>query len=67
MSFEGGVWTLERTKDDFAALDFSQRFRGTLNGDGNRIDGTWEIAEDHAIWTKDFDLIYSRVDRAGDR
>ena len=63
MSFEHGVWTLERTKGDFSAFDFSQRFRGTLTADGNRIDGTWEIAEDHANWTKDFDLIYSRVDR----
>ena len=63
MSFEDGVWTLERTEGDFSAFDFSQRFRGTFTADGNRIDGTWEIAEDHATWTKDFDLIYSRVDR----
>ena len=63
MRFEDGVWTLERTKGDFSTFDFSQRFRGTLNSDGNRIDGTWEIAEDHATWTKDFDLIYSRIGR----
>jgi hypothetical protein len=63
MSFEDGVWTLERTKGDFSTFDFSQRFRGTLTSDGNRIDGTWEIAEDHATWTKDFDLIYSRIGR----
>jgi hypothetical protein len=61
MSFDDGVWTLERTKGDFSPFDFSQRFTGTLTDDGKRIDGTWEIAEDHATWAKDFDLIYSRV------
>ena len=61
MRFEDGVWELERTTGDFSPFDFSQRFRGTLTADGRRIDGTWEIAEDHRTWTKDFDLIYSRI------
>jgi hypothetical protein len=60
MSFDDGVWTLERTKGDFSAFDFSQRFTGTLTDDGMRINGTWEIAEDHATWAKDFDLVYRR-------
>jgi hypothetical protein len=60
MSFEGGVWKLERTKPDFSPFEFSQRFIGTLTDDG-RIEGTWEIAHDHATWEKDFDLIYTRV------
>jgi hypothetical protein len=61
MTFDGRVWTLERTSADFSPFDFSQRFRGTLNDDGKLIEGTWEIAEDKATWEKDFDLIYTRV------
>jgi hypothetical protein len=61
MSFEAGVWKMERTKPDFSPFDFSQRFTGALSGDGSRIQGTWEIADDHKTWRKDFDLIYSRV------
>jgi hypothetical protein len=61
MSLTGRVWTFARTKPDFAPFEFSQRFTGTLAGDGKRIDGTWEIASDHKTWTKDFDLIYTRV------
>ena len=61
MSFDGRVWRLERTKPDFSPFDFSQRFTGTLTNDGTAIEGTWEIAEDHRTWRKDFDLIYTRV------
>ena len=61
MAFDGGVWRLERTRLDFAPFAFSQRFAGTLTADGSRIDGTWEIAEDHHSWKNDFDLIYCRV------
>jgi hypothetical protein len=61
MSFEDGVWRLERLKPDFSPYDFAQRFTGRLTGDGSRIDGTWEIAEDKVTWAKDFDLIYTRL------
>jgi hypothetical protein len=61
MSFDGGVWKLERIKGDFSPFDFSQRFTGTFTDDAKRIDGTWEIAQDHVTWEKDFDLIYTRV------
>ena len=61
MRFEGSVWKMERTRPDFSPFEFSQRFTGTFSHDGSRIDGTWEIAEDHKTWRKDFDLIYSRV------
>ena len=61
MSFAAGVWKLQRTRPDFSPFAFSQRFTGTVSADGSRIDGTWEIAEDHKTWRKDFDLIYSRV------
>jgi hypothetical protein len=61
MTFADRVWKMERTKPDFSPFDFSQRFAGTLSGDGKQIDGTWEIAEDYKTWRKDFDLIYTRV------
>ena len=61
MRFEAGVWKMERIRPDFSPFEFSQRFTGTFSHDGSRIDGTWEIAEDHKTWKKDFDLIYSRV------
>jgi hypothetical protein len=61
MSFDGGVWTLERRKADFSPFEFSQRFTGTLTDDGKRIDGIWEIAHDRETWKKDFDLIYTRL------
>lgn len=61
MGIGGGTWTLERTKPDFSDFNFSQRF-GTFSDDRRRIDGTFEIAHDHATWEKDFDAIYTRVD-----
>ena len=61
MSFAAGVWKLERTKPDFSPFEFSQRFRGTLTPDGKRIEGTWEISDDHKTWRKDVDLIYTRL------
>jgi hypothetical protein len=61
MSFDNGVWKMERTKGDFSPFEFSQRFTGTFADGGKRIDGTWEIAHDHKTWEKDFDLIYTRV------
>jgi len=61
MGLDGGVWTLQRMKPDFSAFNFSQRFTGTFSADGNRIDGTFEIAHDHETWEKDFDGIYTRV------
>ena len=60
MTFEDGVWTLERTKEDFSPFEFSQRFSGRFSDDGARIEGTWEGAEDHKTWKKDFDLAYIR-------
>jgi hypothetical protein len=61
MVFGGGVWRLERTKADWGAFEFSQRFTGTFAAGGDEIAGTWEIAEDHRTWRKDFDLIYTRL------
>ncbi len=61
MSFDDGVWKLERTKADFSPFEFSVRFTGTLSADGKQIAGTWEIAHDHKTWEKDFDLIYTPV------
>ena len=61
MTLGDGVWTLERTKEDFSDFNFSQRFRGEFSEDGNEIRATWEIAHDHETFEKDFDLTYRRV------
>ncbi len=61
MTLEHGVWRLERNREDFSPLNFSQRFTGTFSEDGNTIVGTWEIAHDHSTYEKDFDLAYRKV------
>jgi hypothetical protein len=61
MTFDAGVWKLERSKPDFSPFEFSQRFSGSFVDGGRRIEGTWEISHDHKTWQKDFDLIYTRL------
>ena len=62
MTFEDGVWTLQRDSPDFSDLSFWQRYRGTFS-DGRRDDRRgWEVSHDEgATWEKDFDLVYRRV------
>jgi hypothetical protein len=55
MSIGNGEWKLWREGEPF-----SQRFIATFSDDGNTITGRWEIAEDGANYTTDFDLIYHR-------
>ena len=57
MSIGNGEWKLWRDGEPF-----SQRFTATLSDDGNTITGRWEIAEDGANYTTDFNLVYRRVD-----
>jgi hypothetical protein len=61
MTLSAAVWTLSRDAPDFSPLDFSQRFTGTLSGDGSVIDGRWESSVDGSTWTHDFDLTYRRL------
>jgi hypothetical protein len=61
MTLENGVWTLQRTKEDFSPYDFAQRYEGRFNDDGTRIDGAWLMAKDKRNYEKDFDLNYLRV------
>lgn len=56
MSLSDGVWKLWRD-----APEFSQRFTGTFNDDGDVIEGTWERSDDGVDWEVDFDLTYTRV------
>ena len=44
MSFEGGVWKLDRDEPDFSPLDFAQRYTGTLSDDVRTIAGRWQPA-----------------------
>ncbi len=57
MSIGNGEWKLWREGKPFA-----QRFTATFSDDGNTITGRWELAEDGATYTTDFDLIYRRVE-----
>ena len=61
MALAGRSWTLERTKEDFSPLNFSERFIGTFTEDGKTIDGTWEIAHNHSTYEKDFDVVYRKA------
>ena len=61
MSFENGLWILVRNQADFTPLDFSQRFTGRFSADGNTIAGTWELANDHVTYEKDFDITYRKL------
>jgi hypothetical protein len=62
MGLSDGVWTLERTRPDFSALDFWQRFRGEFSDDGSTISGAWEMSTDEGrTWELDFHLKYERV------
>jgi hypothetical protein len=60
MTFDGTTWTLERVRADFTPLEFSQRYIGTFEDDGNAIRGTWEIRHDGITWQTDFELSYHR-------
>ena len=61
MSFEGGVWKLDRDEPDFSPLDFAQRYTGTLSDDVRTIAGRWEICHDGKTWEHDFDLTYTKT------
>jgi hypothetical protein len=58
MTFVDKVWKLERSA---AAPDFSQRFTGTIDEDGDTIVGRWEHSSDGSTWNDDFGLTYTRV------
>jgi hypothetical protein len=59
MTFADRIWTLSRFAED---PDFSQRFTGAFDDDGNTITGRWEMSNDGSSWTPDFDLTYARAE-----
>ena len=56
MSIGEGEWKLWRDGEPF-----SQRFKGQISDDGNRIDARWEAAKDGTTWETDFDVVFTRV------
>jgi len=54
--FNNNVLKMERNHSDF-----SQRFRGIVNDNGNTIEGVWELCEDDVNWKKDLEIIYTRT------
>jgi hypothetical protein len=61
MTFEQGVWTLQREAPDFTSLPFRQRFVGNFSDDGQSINGRWQRSHADAEWEHDFELIYKRI------
>lgn len=61
MTFDEGIWTLERTRPDFSPLDFSQRYFGRFGEDQMTITGNWQISHDGSTWEHDFELSYTKV------
>jgi hypothetical protein len=61
MTFDGREWVLLRRTADDSPLDFHQRYTGTLSGNGDTIDGQWEISDDGEQWRTDFRLTYRRA------
>jgi hypothetical protein len=61
MTFDGSVWTLERSTPDFSPLDFHQRYIGRFNDDRSTLDGEWQVSDDGHQWRRDFPLTYRRV------
>jgi hypothetical protein len=62
MTFEDGVWTLQRESPDFSELGLWQRYSGTFSADGDAIEGAWEMSHDEgATWERDFAIVYRRV------
>jgi hypothetical protein len=57
MSLGDGQWRLWRDGEPF-----SQRFTATISDDGRTMTGRWELAEDGADYSHDFDLVYRKVD-----
>jgi hypothetical protein len=60
MTFGAGKWTLLRDAQDFAPLDFAQRFTGIFQDDST-ISGAWEHSEDGVTWTRDFGLSFRKI------
>ena len=51
MTFDKGIWKLQRDSPDFTSLPFRQRFVGTFSDDATRIDGRWELSHDGSSWS----------------
>jgi hypothetical protein len=60
MTFGEGKWALLRNAQDFAPLEFAQRFTGTFE-DERTINGGWEHSEDGETWERSFSLSFKKV------
>ncbi|HEV7527389.1 MAG TPA: hypothetical protein VGO29_00665 [Solirubrobacteraceae bacterium] len=59
MSFENDTWKIWRS-----APGFVQSFEGKVSKDRNSITGVWDKSTDGKKWEHDFDLEYSRSQKA---
>jgi hypothetical protein len=56
VSLSGGVWKMWRHSPGF-----SQTFSGTVSGDGDTIEGRWQVSRDDATWSDDLAVRFRRV------
>ena len=55
LGFDGGAWRLWRDEPGF-----SQHFTGTIDDDGDRIVGVWELSRDGSHWDRDLEIAFFR-------
>jgi hypothetical protein len=60
MTFSDGKWTLLRDVQDFAPLEFAQKFTGIFE-DERTINGAWEHSEDGVTWKRDFGVSFRKI------
>ena len=60
MTFERGVWTLDRKA--VTATDFDQRMHATFSADGKMITAEWEVRDSSTHEMRpDFSVTYTKV------
>jgi hypothetical protein len=60
MTFGEGKWTLLRVAEDFAPLEFAQRFTGIVE-DESTINGAWEHSADGVTWKRSFGVSFRKI------
>jgi hypothetical protein len=60
MTFGEGEWTLLREAEDFAPLEFAQRFTGVFE-DESTINGAWEHSQGGSPWKRSFGISFKKI------
>jgi len=60
LAFGDGKLTLLRDTEDFAPLEFAQRFTGIFEDD-RTINGAWEHSSDGVTWKRSFGVSFRKI------